>query len=151
MLTDVCEEVVGCNVRQLSKVDFSSRPDFCIACVLVYDVVKMEFQSFDVRLVHSFENVDDDAREPVFVEIDFLIVRDLADFAAEELLVVCGSKYLDIVAYLTSANVDGSEAVIAPPNSSALMYCVIAERFITPLVQIDGTYCLLLLFHDFCA
>lgn len=38
----------------------SGRPDFRLTSIFVNDVVEMEFQSFDVRFVDSFENVDDD-------------------------------------------------------------------------------------------
>ena len=42
----------------------------------------MEFESFDIWFFHPFEYVDDDAGEAVCIEVDFLIIWDLADFAA---------------------------------------------------------------------
>jgi hypothetical protein len=56
-------------------------PELCFAGVFIDDIVKMEFQGFDVGLVDPFKDVEDDARETIFVEIYFLIVGHLAYFA----------------------------------------------------------------------
>lgn len=60
---------------------FASRPDLRLACVFFYDVVEVELQSFDIRFLYSFEDVDNDASEAVFIEVHFLVIRHLTNFA----------------------------------------------------------------------
>lgn len=46
-------------------------------------VGEMVLQGFCIRrLLHVLEDLDDDARVPVFVEVEFLMVWDFADLAA---------------------------------------------------------------------
>lgn len=48
----------------------------------IYQIGKMVLQRlFIAGLVHVLEDFDHDARVPVCVEVDFLVVRDLADLA----------------------------------------------------------------------
>lgn len=60
----------------------SGCPHFRLSSIFVDDVVKVEFEGFNVRLLYSLENVDDNRSEAVFVEVDFLVVWNLAYFAA---------------------------------------------------------------------
>jgi hypothetical protein len=70
-------------------------------------------------------DVEDDAGEAVFVEVDLLVVGDLADGAADRWLWLalgeCGMG-----THLTSAKEEGSSAIRAPPKRGVLRYEVIA-------------------------
>jgi hypothetical protein len=41
-------------------------------------------KSFVIRQIHSLQNLNDDGREAVAVEVDFLVVGDLADVAVRK-------------------------------------------------------------------
>lgn len=56
-----------------------ARPDFGLVRVLVHDVLEMVVQGFIIWLVDSLEDVENDACKTLGVEIDFLVVGNLAD------------------------------------------------------------------------
>ena len=63
------------------------RPDFHVVGIFIDNVVQVEFQSFGVGLLNSFQNIDNDACETVCIEIDFLVVWYLSNLAVHVLAV----------------------------------------------------------------
>jgi hypothetical protein len=59
-------------------------PHFGLSGIFVDDVVKVEFESFNVRLLYSLENIEDDRSESIFVEVDFLVIWNLSYLAKAE-------------------------------------------------------------------
>ena len=77
-------------------------------------------------LAYSLGDVKDDACEAIFVEVDFLVVWDLTDCARS----TCQSQSergRRGAWYLTSANVEGSSTIRAPPNRGVLRKVAISE------------------------
>jgi len=68
----------------------------------------------------SLGDVEDDGCEAIFIEIDFLVVRDLSDCAEFESQL----QFLEDgeeVAHLTSAKLLGRSTIRAPPKSGVLV------------------------------
>ena len=71
-----------------------SHPNLRLARIFLNDISQVELQRFDIRrLAHTLEDIDHDGCEAVFVQVDFLVVGDLTDFA-----VVCVSVIDSIIA-----------------------------------------------------
>ena len=110
------------DIRQFSEMRFTGGPDFCFAGIFLNYVMEVEFEGFDIGFMNSFENVDDDTSKAVCVEVDFLVIGDLADLTISN---VSALPYFVLSCwntYLTSANVEGREAVMAPPKRSTMRY-----------------------------
>lgn len=69
------------DVRHLGEVSVSGAPNFRLACIFFHNILQVKLQRFEVRLLHSLEDVEHNARESIFVEINFLVVGHLADLA----------------------------------------------------------------------
>jgi hypothetical protein len=114
-----------------------------IVFVVGDEVFEMVFQGFGVGFLDSLEDFDDDGGEAVGVEVDFLVVGDLAEVAGKNgvsgltsgcvfgwsLLcwmmtqpvpseVECESI---VLTHLTSAKAAGKSAVMAPPKRSTCL------------------------------
>lgn len=73
---------------------------------------------------NPLSDVNDDTGESVFVQVDFLIIRNLANGAGSCQLP--GRVQSNDASYLTSAKLAGRSAMRAPPNSGVLRNSAIA-------------------------
>lgn len=81
----------------------------------------MEIQRFIICLIDSLEDVEDNAGEAICIEIDFLIVGYLTDLTKMMSRRTLPALLVAFGTYLTSAKLDGSEAMMAPPKSSVVL------------------------------
>jgi hypothetical protein len=83
-------------------------------------VVEMVRQSLGIAgLLHVFEDFDDDGGVAVRVEVDFLVVGDLADLTF--LVSDASGGGLGRERYLVSAKLEGRSTVIAPPKRGVVL------------------------------
>jgi hypothetical protein len=73
------------NLRQLATHSLTTPPHFrllrSIIFIVLNNIPQMVLQRFVVGLLLPLQDLDDDRREAVAVEVDFLVVGDLADVA----------------------------------------------------------------------
>jgi hypothetical protein len=74
--------------RQSRTSRFSPPPHFRlvrgdVVFFVVDEISQVVLESFVIGQIHSLQNLDNDGRETVAVEVDFLVVGDLADVAVE--------------------------------------------------------------------
>jgi hypothetical protein len=91
----------------------------------------MVLQCIQIGLVDTLQNIKDDACKTILVQVDFLVIRDLSDLAAGKCQrIVALLPLWTWFSYLTSAKLEGSSTVIAPPYSSTLLYDIMAIMFV---------------------
>ena len=70
------------NIRQFREMRVSRGPHLGLTRIFLHDIVQMKFERFEIGLFYPLKNIDDDTCEAVFVEVDFLIVGYLSNFAS---------------------------------------------------------------------
>ena len=73
------------------------------------------------RLAHSLRDIEDDAREAIFIKVDFLVVWDLPNCAIASLVLLGMIERARLLMYLTSAKLEGRSTIIAPPKRGVLL------------------------------
>lgn len=81
----VKDDDVRGHLRQLRTHSLASPPHprllSSVVVIILDKVPKMVFKGLVIGFLHALHNLDDDGREAVAVEVDFLVVGDLADVA----------------------------------------------------------------------
>ena len=60
--------------------------DLIFVRIIANNICEMKLQSLFIRLVGSLKNIENDACETVYVKVNFLIIRNLSNFAAHLLV-----------------------------------------------------------------
>lgn len=117
--------------RQFRELSLASRPHLHSVGFAINDLFQVEGHGGTIDScvgaggTDTLGDVEDDGREAIFVDEDFLVVRDLTDFANMVVRDSEDQKGAEMErTHLTSAKVEGRSAIRAPPKRGTLSYVV---------------------------
>jgi hypothetical protein len=141
-----CERHVNVPQLRIFKHHILVPKDLSTVTRVIDQVVEMVRQSLGVAgLLHVFEDFDDDGGVAVRVEVDFLVVGDLADLTF--LVSDASGGGLGRERYLVSAKLEGRSTVIAPPKRGVVLndifFCQVgvAGLTVSTVIEKEGVVC----------